>query len=184
KESGEVDVVFYPVLKKSPIEKYDAGQRKRLVEGKVILADALTADGRSTKAFVQIDPGTGQVMSVPTQVIARNLKVLADELALTGANIRTMQQGEPVTFVMDDEPVSVGIDLNERTGIRLCEGDGLQWAERSKREWDKYTFGCFGCWVMDDDGNLDYVPEEEYTEEMWNEQKNSATRNVEGGLRK
>jgi hypothetical protein len=24
---------------------------------------------------------------------------------------------------------------------------------------------------MDDDGNLDYVPEEEYTEELWNEQK-------------
>jgi hypothetical protein len=24
---------------------------------------------------------------------------------------------------------------------------------------------------MDEDGNLDYIPEENYTEEMWNEQK-------------
>lgn len=26
--------------------------------------------------------------------------------------------------------------------------------------------GVYGCWVMDDDGNLDYVLEEEYTEEL------------------
>ena len=49
---------------------------------------------------------------------------------------------------------------------------------------DKYTFGVYGCWVMDDDGNLDYVPEEEYTEELWNEQKKSAERNRAAGLHK
>lgn len=37
---------------------------------------------------------------------------------------------------------------------------------------------------MDDDGNLDYVPEEEYTEELWNEQKKSAERNRAAGLHK
>ena len=56
--------------------------------------------------------------------------------------------------------------------------------EGPKREWDKYTFGCYGCWVMDDDGNLDYVPEEEYTEELWNEQKKSGERNRAAGLHK
>ena len=30
---------------------------------------------------------------------------------------------------------------------------------------------------MGDDGNLDYVPEEEYTEELWNEQKKNGERN-------
>ena len=34
-----------------------------------------------------------------------------------------------------------------------------------------HTFGIFGCWVKDADGNLDYVPEEEYTESMWEAQK-------------
>ena len=43
---------------------------------------------------------------------------------------------------------------------------------------------CYGCWVMDDDGNLDYVPEEEYTEELWNEQKKSAERNRAAGVHK
>ena len=31
--------------------------------------------------------------------------------------------------------------------------------------------------MMDGGGNLDYVPEEEYTEELWNEQKKSGERN-------
>lgn len=95
-----------------------------------------------------------------------------------------MQQGEPLTFVMEDEPVTVGIDLNEKNGIRFYQGDSQKWSEHTKREWDKYTFGCYGCWVMDDDGNLDYVPEEQYTEELWNEQKKSAQRNMGAGLHK
>ena len=184
KDNGEADVVFYPVLKKSPIDKYDERQQEQLRRGRVILADSVTAEGRRTKVFVQIDTGTNQVMSVPTQVIARNLQVLADELKLTAAEINVMQQGEPVTFVMGDEPVTVGISLNERDGIRLCRGDSQKWNEHTKREWDRYTFGCYGCWVMDDDGNLDYIPEEEYTEELWNEQKKSAQRNAGAGLHK
>ncbi len=35
-------------------------------------------------------------------------------------------------------------------------------------------FGIFGCWAMDEAGNLDYVPEESYTEEMWNELNNKS----------
>ena len=85
---------------------------------------------------------------------------------------------------MDDEPVTVGIDLNARTGIRFCHGDGERWREQSRREWDKYTFGCYGCWVMDDDGNLNYVSEDDYTEELWNEQKKSAERNRAAALHK
>ncbi len=184
KENGEADVIFFPVLKKSPLEKYNEEQKKQLQSGKTILADSVTADGRKTKVFVQIDTETNQVMSVPTQVIARNLQVLAEELKLSNAEIKVMQQGDPLTFVMEDEPVTVGIDLNEKNGIRFCQGDSQKWSEHTKREWDKYTFGCYGCWVMDDDGNLDYVPEEQYTEELWNEQKKSAQRNMGAGLHK
>lgn len=184
KENGEADVVFYPVLKKFSLEKYSEEQQKQLCSGKVILADTVTADGRKTKAFVQIDTETNQVMSVPTQVIARNLQVMAEELKLSNAEIKVMQQGEPLTFVMQDEPVTVGISLYEKDGIHFCQGDAKKWSEKTKREWDKYTFGCYGCWMMDDNGNLDYIPEEQYTEELWNEQKKSAQRNMGAGLHK
>jgi 6-phosphogluconolactonase (cycloisomerase 2 family) len=75
-------------------------------------------------------------------------------------------------------------NLHNKTGIRFCAGDAQKWKEQPKREWDKYTFGCYGCWVMNDDGNLDYVPEEEYTEELWNEQKKSGERNRMAGIHK
>lgn len=183
-ESGEVDVVFYPALKSSPLERYNEAQQKQLLDGKAIVADVEMANGRHSKAFVQIDGETKQVMYVPTPIIARNLKVLAEVIHLGAVEVNGMQNGDPLTVVVDDEPVTVGIDLHNKTGIRFCAGDTQQWREQPKREWDKYTFGCYGCWVMDDDGNLGYVPEEEYTGELWNEQKKSAERNRTAGLHK
>ncbi len=181
-DDGKVDVVFYPVLETSPLEQYNEEQQKQLMDGKAILAQVETAEGRQ-KMFVQIDPGTRQVMSVATPIIGRNLQVLSDEMRLGSAEIRSIQNGEPLTFLVDDETVTVGIDLNDRTGLRFCDGDSQKWKEQAKREWDKYTFGCYGCWVTDEDGNLDYVPEEQYTEELWNEQKKSAERHA-ASLRK
>ena len=174
----------YPVLESSPLERYDEAQQKQLLAGKAILADVETADGRHSKAFVQIDEETKQVMYIPTPIIGRNLQVLADIMHLGTMEVNSMQNGEPLTLVVDDEPVTVGIDLHDKTGIRFCSGDSQKWKEQPKREWDKYTFGVYGCWVMDDDGNLDYVPEEEYTEELWNEQKKSAERNRAAGVHK
>ena len=178
------DGVFYPVLKSSPLEKYSEAQQKQLLDGKAVIVDVETPDGRHSKAFVQIDEGTKQVMYVPTPIIGRNLQVLAEIMHLGPVEVNGMQNGEPLTLVVDDEPVTVGIDLHDKTGIRFCSGDSQKWKEQPKREWDKYTFGVYGCWVMDDDGNLDYVPEEEYTEELWNEQKKSAERNRAAGLHK
>lgn len=183
-DNGQVDVVFYPALKSSPLERFDETQQKQLLEGKAIIADVETTDGRHSKAFVQIDTGTKQVMYVPTPIIGRNLQVLAEELHLGAMEVNGMQHGDPLTLVVDDETVTVGIDLHSKTGIRFCSGDEQRWREQSKREWDKYTFGCYGCWVMDDDGNLDYVPEEEYTEELWNEQKKAGERNRTAALHK
>lgn len=176
-DNGQADVVFYPVLKSSPLERYDEAQQKQLLAGKAIIAEVETADGRHSQAFVQIDPETNQVMSVPTPIIGRNLQVLADELHLGPVEVKGLQHGEPLTLAVAGEPVTVGIDLQTKTGIRFCSGDEQKWKEQTKREWDKYTFGCYGCWMMDGDGNLDYVPEEEYTEELWNEQKKSGERN-------
>ena len=184
KNDGQADVVFYPVLKTSPLEKYSEAQQKQLLDGKAVIVDVDTPDGRRSKAFVQIDPETKQVLSVPTPIIGRNLQVAAEELHLGTTEVNSLQRGEPLTLIIDVEPVTVGIDLNTRPGIRSCHGDGQRWREQSKREWDKYTFGCYGCWVMDDDGNLNYVSEDDYTEELWNEQKKSAERNRAAALRK
>ena len=181
---GNVDVMFYPVLKYAPLDKFTKEQQELLKQGKAVVADVDMPDGNRIKAFVQIDGETNQVMAVPTPVIGRNLQVLSDELSLGGTELKSIQNGEALTFAVEDEPVTVGIDLKSDTGIRFANGDGEQWRKEGKREWDKYTFGIYGCWVMDDDGNLDYIPEEEYTEELWNEQKKAAGRHASAVARK
>lgn len=174
----KVDVMFYPVLRYAPLDQFNESQQELLKEGKAVIADITTPEGKETKAFVQIDNETNQVMAVPTPVIGRNLQILSDELGLSSGELKVIQTGDALTFISNDELVSVGIDLNNQTGIRFAGGDAQKWKENGKREWSKYTFGCYGCWVIGDDGFLDYVPEEEYTEELWNEQKKSAERNA------
>lgn len=116
KEDGTTDVVFYPVLKSSPLEQYTPEQQKELTEGKAIIADVIQSDSRHGKAFVQIDPETKQVMSVPTPIIGRNLQVLAEELRLGAVEIKSMQHGDPLTLLVNDDTVTVGIDLTTPTG--------------------------------------------------------------------
>ena len=82
------------------------------------------------------------------------------------------------------DPVTIGVDLTDKKGIRICEGDSIEWKNESKKEWCKYTFGCYGCWITDSDGNHDYVSEDDYTEELWDEQKKAGQRNISSGLRK
>ena len=125
-------------------------------------------DGRKVKAFLQLDPETNEVLAVPTPVIGRNLQVLVNEIGLTVAETNCIQNGEVLTIAQEEEQVSVGIDLNSPTGLRFEKGGEKRWKEGGARQWNKYSVGLFGCWMMDD-GELSYIQEEEYTEEIWDE---------------
>lgn len=181
-EDGSVDVLFYPRLLRCPLDRYSADEQKALLSGRAIVSHAPEDD--SVKCFVQVDPDTNQVIYVPTPVIGRNLSCLMDAFRLSAGQIGSIQDGEPVSFSEGDETVTAGIDLTERTGIRMTAGGREQWlAEKGGSLRDRYSFGIFGCWVRDDDGNLDYVHEDDYTEEIWAEQEKVIARNS-GGMRR
>lgn len=178
KDDGMVDVLFYPELTEADLSKFTEQERASLEKGKSIIANVEDKNGNLVRSFVQIDNETKQVLSAPTQVIGRNLQLISDEIHLSATELNSLSNGEPVTFARDDvdDAITVGIDLNERTGLRFAPGDAKFWSEQRSRDWDKYTFGIYGCWVMDDDGNLDYVNEDDYTDELWNEQKKAGMR--------
>lgn len=178
-EDGKVDVLFYPVFEETNLSLFDETQRQRLEANRPIIGyrnEGETEAERGPKCFIQLDPENKHVLSVPTSVIGRNLQHVMDREHLTGAEIQKMQNGEVLTITDGNQLISIGIDLSYKSGIRYAAGDEETWKRESKREWDKYTFGAFGCWVMDDNGNLDYVCEEDYTEELWNEQKKQGMR--------
>ena len=160
-EDNRVDVLFYPQLQQAQLEKFSEENRNKLT----------TAEGKEIQAFLQIDKGTQQILYVPTPVIGRNLQVIADEFHLSNAELNCLRNGNPLTILGDDDTITVGVDLNESTGIRISAGDERKWNAEVKKDWEKYNYGCFGCWVMDEEGNLDYTPEEAYTDEMWEEMR-------------
>ena len=176
KTDGSVDVVFYPKLIQSDLTRFSDNERQKLTGGKPVLGKMVMPDGRETQGFMQLDEGNGQILSVPTPVIGRNLQYMADMLHLSNAEVTCLRNGDPLTVAEEDEVMTIGIDLTEPTGIRICSGDEREWKDRRKQICEKYNFGCFGCWVMDEEGNLDYVHEEEYTEELWEEMKKNGTR--------
>lgn len=200
-ESGGIDVVFHPVFE--PIgEKicmvtrdlatgkeqlkvmdtrtvYSDAVLEGLKAGRVVMDYIIANDGRKVKSFLQLDPETNEVLAVPTAVIGWNLQTLVGEFGLTVAETNCIQNGEILTIAQEEEQVSVGLDLNSPTGLRFEKGDGKRWKEGGVRQWNKYSVGVFGCWVMED-GELSYLREEEYTEEVWDEierQRNNRIKN-------
>ena len=180
KEDGNVDALFYPEIEKADLSKFSEQERTLLEKGKCIIASVEDKNGSMVRSFVQIDQENQQVLSAPTQVIARNIQLIAEDIHLSDTEFNNIQNGEPVTFLRDedDEPITVGIDLLNRTGVRVTPGDAKMWSEQRTRDWDKFTFGIYGCWVMGEDGNLDYVREEDYTDELWNEQRKAGLRSM------
>ena len=112
-----------------------------------------------------------------------NLDLLLREYKLSNAELSCLRNGEPLTVIDSDEEMTMGIDLKSRTGIRFCMGDTQKWQQQENRQWEKYNFGLYGCWHTDDDGNLNYTQEEDYSEEMWNELKKKGQRQQEQHVR-
>lgn len=170
---GNVDVLFYPKLDEYDLQLFDNEQKEKLMAGKAIMGRIDNAKG-GTMSFFQIDPENRQVLSVPTPVIGRNIQYVSDRYNLSAAEVEKLQNGEILSIMADEEEFTVGIDLNSKTGIRFAAGNEETWRKESRQEWKRYQFGIFGCWVADKEGNLDYVPEKDYTEDMWEAQRGYA----------
>ena len=163
-DDGTVDVLFYPRLMHCDLESYSLKEQGALKRGRVILSHA--PDDKASKCFVQIDPDTNQVMYIPTPVIGRNLLNLTDHFKLESEDLERLQQGLPIPVTENDETLSVGLDLTEKTGIRIEHGSFFKWDVERGAHMKPFNFGIYGCWIKDANGDLSYVPEEEYTEEI------------------
>lgn len=168
---GDVKVMFYPKLEKVNLSQFTANQQKQLNDGDPAISEIARPDGSKVTAYFQIDPDTNQVMAVPIDVIDNNIMVISDELHLTPAESNCLRNGKPLTTEYQDTIWTIGVSLNEKSGIRVVSGDEQAWREEDKRDYGKFNFGLNGCWIANDEGGLDYVPEDEYSEELWDEMK-------------
>ena len=170
------DVIFHPRLVRTELDRYAPEEQEALRSGKAIISHA--PDDPSSKCFVQIDTGTNQVIYVPTPVIGKNISHLMDIFELSSGELQSIQNGDVVCINDEDEDVAIGIDLTEKSGIRLVLGTREKWLkEKGESTMGRYSFGIYGCWVKDSEGNLGYVHEQDYTDEIWAEQQKAIARN-------
>ena len=142
----------------------------KLMQGKVVEDYQFLPDGTKQKAYLQMDMDTHEIIGVPCGAIVKNLQLLTSDFHLTTAESRCLENGELLTVVEGDDPITIGIDVMAPAGVRLVAGDEHKWLDNRKRDWDKYELGFNGCWMTDDDGNVQYVDEEDFEKfDIWNE---------------
>lgn len=169
KVDNDVRPMFLPVKNQNNLEYFTGEQKEALKSGKVL---KVILPSNNSWNYVQLDKATNSIISVKSNLVDYNLSLLANNMGIDQDHVQELENGEVVTLVKDDQKLSVGLDLNEETGILSVNGDAQAWQKDRDGilAFDKYNFGIYGCWTRDDKGMLSYVPEEEYTEEMCVEQ--------------
>lgn len=174
---GAVDVLYRPYIQMIDISDFDQSQQKMLMDGGVVIT---MKDGQSP-SYYQLDEATNQILSCPMSCLRHNMAVLKKEL--TNVNEHEFAMGRVQTYVENGYPVTFGIDLSDRTGIRIVNGTIEAWKqEKEERNLPKYNFGLYGCWTLDDDKNLTYVPEEGYTDDIIEAQNEQIEHNRNRGM--
>lgn len=174
--TGKADVFFIPEMKTSSFDSYSQEQQKQLLNGQAIMVTS-PSDGESHCFFAQYDQQINQVITVPAPVILRNLGMLNEKMELDEDGISHLQNGDIVSVTYENGyEISVGIDLLSRTGIRFSEGGPEKWLDKNANL-EKYNFGLYGCWITDDHDGMQYVPENEYTEEIQMEENRAREKN-------
>lgn len=169
KEGEQVHPMFLPVKNQGNLEYFTGEQKEALKNGKVL---KVILPSNNSWNYVQLDSATNSIISVKSNLVDNNLSLLAHNMGMDENYIQELENGKVVALEKDDQKLSVGLDLNEETGILSVNGDAQTWQKERDGilAFDKYNFGIYGCWTRDDKGMLSYVPEEEYTEEMCEEQ--------------
>lgn len=169
---GEVDIVFAPYCDKDKpggLTGLTDEQTEALKNGRVVIADITTReDSQKHQRYVQLDKELNQTMHVPVEVIMQNINMLADNYGLDDTDKEYIAKCEIHTLNSGtDKPISIGIDLNEESAIRIVPGTAQEWLiAQDESDIEHYTIGLYGCWVRDEYGDMHYVYESDFTPEI------------------
>lgn len=156
-----VDVFVMPYFSHINMEGFDEEQQKTLRSGKVLLA---SFEGKPDM-YYQLDETTNQIVSCPKSVIEHNLEILTKQVGVPEESAKQLSTGEVITFTKGQGCITYSVDLSEEKGIKMSKGNSLD-KNLNENKLPRYSFGIYGCWVNDENNNLSYVNEEDYTDEM------------------
>ncbi len=179
KKDGTIDVMFVPMWDSYDLDDFEEEARQIVLAGNVTTSNV---KGKG-QCYIQFDDIINQVMFVPVGIINKNISILSNLYSWQELDDIAIQNGEITSVEVNGVTYSVGIDLNEDSGIRIVKGTAENWREEVKSERiPSYNFGINGCWIYDDRNHLKYVPDGEYDEKILDAQKRAAKRNVEAAV--
>lgn len=176
---GSVDIIFAPYCDTDNFGKFTPEQQEMLKQGRVIIADITKDDDTAHQCYVQVDKELNQTMHVPVEIIMQNIQILADQYGLDETDKEYIAKGEIATLQELSRPISIGIDLSEESAIRITPGTAQEWViGKDEDKIDRITVGTYGCWIRDEYGDMNYVLEEDFTEEIHQEIKRRGLQNA------
>lgn len=174
-DDGTVDVCFAPQWEDEDLTKFTPGQQEKLRAGAVTTA-MMPGKGQ---CYIQFDDNISQVMAVPADIIRQNVSIITRSMDIEENDKEALEEGGVIQTDINGQMVSVGIDLNEFSGVRIADGDIITWQEDAKADrLPRYNFGIYGCWIADDDNVLSYVADEDFGPELIAEQQRAEAANA------
>ncbi len=129
---GKADLVIYPMnaqLKNSLNISND--DFTKLKEG-----DLLILGGK----YVQRDPETNCFLMVPEKIFQADEKIAGVEkvldIELGAEQKKQMKEGKPVELDVGHEKVTVGLDMKEKEGFKMINGDMKEWQRQQEIIYD------------------------------------------------
>lgn len=188
---GDVHVMIIPKMKTVSFEtisgdNFSEDEIEALNKGLVVRS--WSPEGEK---YVQLDKMTNQLVMSDTEPVDFNIRNftgsedfrkkygISDD---NGSTEESLLKGETVVFSDGTHKATVGIDLLCPSGLRVIPGDSDAWLKKKDNDdLERYSFGNYGCWIKEAGGEMSYVPDEQYTEEMIDALKRNLSRNAARG---
>ena len=155
-KDDKVDFLFYPQRKSLDLTDFQNVNPAVLMKGKVI---------RNEHGYSQYNDTVEQMVTVPYGIVLHNIEIMQGLLGFSTQDRDKLLKGKVATFEYKESLFSLGIDLNERKCLRVSKGDEHIWVkDMPYTNMEKYSFGQYGCWDLDDRQRMTYVPVQEYEE--------------------
>lgn len=129
KENGEVGLMIFPVMKKMD-NRYQLNEEDilQLNEKETILRTIDRGKGKE-KCYIQLDRETNTLMTARASDI--HIPDAIGNVTVGLEQKERMRNGNPVEIDMGNTKVTVGVDLNDRTGFKVINGDLDEWRKRN-----------------------------------------------------
>ena len=178
---GKVQLMTYPlrdeIANTLDLSKTELEQVKK---GEVIRKEITEKDGTRRQKFVQLDPETKSLMhrDVASVKIGRQLEDVEKirDIQLGQNQKQAALEGKPVELTVDDQKVTVGVDLREPQCFKVMTGDMDEWKRQREIRYDVAHPEVMG-YVQTDENRWEYQQvylreQREKLDESKKEQKN------------